>query len=316
MPEMIERNFDMEDIAMLERAQVFHNSFVIDDAAFIAAFPHLALPFATNFQAAIDAADALPSGYEIDVQIAVVTEELNNMLPLGQRALQKLYTYVDLVWNSKVKLNAFGKSRYEKARNSATRLKELLEFAHRQAEMADNKAALLAAGYTQAAIDELKTIEDNIDAKNAEQEDMFASRGSKTQERVVALNTVWGFMQQINKASKVVFVDNPAKIELYLLYPTSYSSLGKVQNLAAVLDGGPPLNAQLSWNFVTGGIDYEIERSSVPLGQPAGTFVPIATVQNDEYVDIIGGGESLYYRVRARNSSLTGAWSDVVQLDT
>lgn len=316
MAQQIERDFVMDDIAMLERAQVFHNAFVIDDAAFIAAFPALALPFATNFQTAIDTADALPSGYEIDAQIAVVTEELNNLLPLGQKALQKLYTYVDIVWNSKVKLNAFGKSRYEKARNSATRLKELLEFAHRQAELADNKAALLAAGYTQAAIDELLSLCNDIDAKNAEQEDMFASRGEKTQERILALNAVWGFMQQINKASKVVFVDNPAKIELYLLYPTKHTSLPKVQNLAAVLDGGPPLNAVITWNFVTGGIDYELERSSVPLGQPAGAFIPIATVQNDEYVDIIGGGESLYYRVRARNASLTGAWSDVVQLDT
>lgn len=315
MANLIERDFNMEDLVMLERAQVFHNAFEIDDVDFIPAFPFLAPPFAANFQTAIDTADAIPSGYEIDAQIAVVTEELNNILPLAQKAMQKLFTYVDVTWNSTVKLKAFGKSKYEKARNSALKMKELLEFAHRQAEVLTNKTPLLASGYTQADIDGLLTLCDAIDAKNAEQEDMLAGRGEQTQARVLALNTVWGFMQQINKASKVVFVDNPAKIELYLLYPTSYSSLGKVQNLDAVIDGGPPLKALVSWDFVTGGIDYEIERSAVPLGNPVGAFIPIVTVQNDNYADTIGGGQTYYYRVRAKNSTLTGAWSDVFRVD-
>lgn len=316
MSDLIVREFTMEDLLMLERAQVFHNAFLTDDADFIAAFPLFTLPFATDFQAAIDAADAIPSGYEIDAQIAVVTEDLNQILILGQKALQKLYTYVDLTWTNKKMYNVFGRSKYEKARNSDLKMKELLELAHRQAEITENKTPLLATGYTQADIDELGAISDSIDAKNAEQEDMMANRGKLTQERVVALNNVWNFMKQINKASKVVFVDNPAKIELYLLYPTSYSSLGKVQNLSAVLDGGPPLKAILGWDFVTGGIDYEVERSAVPLGMPEGAFVPIVTVQDNNYTDLIGGGESLYYRVRTKNATLTGAYSDVFRLDT
>lgn len=316
MAKSIERLYDMEDLAMLERGQIFHNAFLIDDPDFVAAFPHLAPPFAPNMQTAIDTADALPSGAEIDAEIAVVTEELNAIMPLGQRAMQILFTYVALAWNSNAKSNLFGKSKYEKARNSVLKMKELLELANRQAEVPANKTALIAVGYTQIAITELKTISDDLDAKNQEQVDMMAARGQKTETRIIALNAVWSFMMQINKASKVVFVDNPAKIELYLLYPTQYSSLGKVQGLTGILEGLPSLHVKLNWLFVTGGIDYEIERSAVPVGQPIGPLIPLATIQNNDYTDIIGGSQSLYYRVRARNGSLTGAWSDVVQVDS
>lgn len=316
MPEMLERDYTMEDLLMLERAQVFHNAFLTDEGSFTAAFPSFIAPFAANFQTAIDDADAMPSSYEIDTEIAVVTNELNNLLPSGQRAIQKLYSYVDIIWNDKVVLKTFGKDIYEEARTSARKMKELLEFANRRAEMPKYKPSLIAAGYTQADIDELKTIEDEIDAKIKEQKDMMADRLDSTLARIKALNEVWGFMKQINKASKVVFVDNPAKLELYLLYPTQHSSLPKVKNLTAVFEGVPVPNGELNWDFVFGGIDYEIQRSDVPLGQPPGTFVPIVTVQNNSYSDIVGGGQTYYYRVRAKNASLSGAWSDVAQMDT
>jgi len=316
MANSIEREYDLEDLVMLERAQVFHNAFVIDDAEFIAAFPFLADPFAANFQTAIDAADAIPSGSEVDALITVVTQQLNNIVVDGQKAMQKLFAYVEVAFDTKNMLNVFGKPKYEKARTSDLRMKELLEQANRNAEVAENKAALIAVGYTQADIDGLLTICDAIDEKNAQQEDMMSNRIIKSGVRINAYNAVWGFMKQINKASKVVFVDNPAKIEFYLLYPTHYSSLGKVQNLNVVLDGGPPLKAIMNWDFVSGGLDYEVERSAVPLGLPEGAFIPIVTVQDNNYVDLIGGGQTYYYKVRAKNLTLTGAYSDVFRLDT
>lgn len=316
MSESVEREYDIEDLLMLERAQVFHDNFVDDKAAFTADFPHLADPFAGDFQAAIDAADAIPLSSTVEAQIAVVTEQLNDQMPLGRKALQKLYTYVELVWNSKARDNEFGRNKYEKARSSQVKMKELLELANAAAEVPANKTELLAAGYTQAAIDELLTIMTAIDTLNAQQEKLLSGRGVKTETRIKAYNAVWDFMKQINKASKVTFEDSPAKIEQYLLYPTSHTSLPKVQNLAAVLDGGPPLNAMLSWNVSEGATDYEIQRSAVALGQPAGSFIPLVTVQNTQYSDIVSANQSYYYRVRAINASLTGAWSDVAQLDT
>ncbi|GAB5466146.1 MAG: hypothetical protein Kapaf2KO_15820 [Candidatus Kapaibacteriales bacterium] len=313
MPGQIERDYTIDDLQMLQRAQVFHNNFVADQAAFVADFPHLATPFETEFQAAIDAADAIPSGAEVDAEIADVTFDLNEQLPLGRKALQKLYTYVELAWPKGNKNNSFGRNKYEKARNSQLKMKELLEQAHRQAEVATNKTALLAAGYTQAAIDELQTIETAIDTLNAQQEDMLAGRFEKTYNRITAYNTVWGFMQQINKASKVTFEDNLAKIEMYLLYPTSSQSLPKPQNLQMAPKTGNPEIAVLTWEPVAGAVTYKVYFSETALGQPSGSFAEIGDVEGAVMYEapIVQGREN-WWRIRAYGGGLVSAYSDIV----
>ena len=141
------RIYDLKDDLMLQRAQVFHDYFVIDQAAFVADFPMFATPYETVFQGKIDAADAQPSGAEIDSQIAVTTNQLNQLLEPARKALQRLYTYADLAWNDPVKTRSLGKGKtYEKARNSQLGMKELLERAYRMVDNDPDKASLIAAG--------------------------------------------------------------------------------------------------------------------------------------------------------------------------
>lgn len=313
MSEQIEREYDMDDLAMLERAQVFHDNFVADQATFVADFPYMATPFETDFQTAIDTADAIPSAQEVEGEISEVTFDLNEQLPLGRKALQKLYTYVDLVWPKGQKDSSFGRSKYEKARNSQVKMKELLEQGHRQADKASNKAALLAAGYTQAAIDELETIMTAIDTLNREQENLLSERGDKTYERISAYNAVWDYMKKINSASKVTFVDNPAKINQYLLYPTSSQSLPKPQNLQVAPDPQDPQNAVLTWNMVQGATSYHIYWSSVPLGQPSGTFNEVGQTNGETiFITPIGPGTENYWKIKAFGGGLSSAFSDEV----
>ncbi len=194
---------------------------MIDVAEFTADFPNMDATFASEMQTAIDEADAFPSGDEIESEIAVVTEELNAQLPLGRKALQKLYTYVELAWGSKAKDNAFGRSKYLVGHRSQMGMKNLLDLGYRQAQIASNKAELLAIGYTQLAIDELKTIAEAIEMLSERQEDMYSESMVVTEHRVEAYNRVWEFMKRINRASKVTYVDSPAKLKQYMLYPNS-----------------------------------------------------------------------------------------------
>ena len=221
MSETVERNYTMEDLQMLQMSQVFQNAFVIDLAEFTADFPNMDASFGSEMQTAIDDADAFPSGDEIESEIAVVTEELNAQLPLGRKALQKLYTYVELAWGSKAKDNAFGRSKYLVGHRSQMGMKNLLDLGYRQAQIASNKAELLAIGYTQVAIDELKTIAEAIEMLSERQEDMYSESMVVTEHRVEAYNRVWEFMKRINRASKVTYVDSPAKLKQYMLYPNS-----------------------------------------------------------------------------------------------
>jgi hypothetical protein len=308
MANILERDYQGEDLIMLQRAQVFHNGFVTDKAAFVADFPLLDDPFITDMQTAINTADVIPSSAEVESEIIVVTEELNAQLPLGQKALQKLYTYVEMAWESKAREKDFGRDRYQKARNSQLKMKELLELAHRKAEKPANKTVLLATGYTQAAIDELETIATTIDTINAQQEDLLAARTQHTEARISAYNTVWGFMKKINQASKVTFADNPAKIDFYLLYPTTTQSLPKVQSLVVVQAGQNACD--LSWQPVIGAIAYEVEFALEPNGQPRGQYEPLTTVPTTNTSDALQPGFTHWYRVRAINENQTGAFSD------
>ncbi len=302
MADSIERDYKMEDLLMLQMAQVIHNAFVLDQAAFAADFPALATPFNIQFQTAIDNADAIPSAEEVDGQIVAITDELNSLLPLGQKALQKLYTYVEMAFTNPGKQAEFGRPRYEKARNSQLQMKELLETANRIASVASNKAALMAVGYTQAAIDELKSISDDIDDLNSQQEDMLSSRITKTQARIVAYNLVWGFLKTINKASKVTFVDDPAKLEIYMLYPTSGGGVPtKVQNLN--YDMG---NTKLKWDEAGGADRYQLEMKRDAVGFDWTTIYE--GVQN-EFVYVPQSGNWLF-RCRGINSNGSGSWSD------
>lgn len=316
MADPIEREYSLEDLQMLQRAQVFHNNFIVDKAAFVADFPHLDDPFAADFQTAIDDADAIPSAAEYDAEIAAVTFDLNEQLPLGRKAAQKLYTYVELVWPKGQKNNIFARNKYEKARQSQLGMKELLEQAHRNADKTEYKTPLLAAGYTQTAIDELKTISDTIDTLNEQQEDMLSQRIDKSYERITAYNNVWDYMKKINKASKVTFADNAAKLEMYYLYPGSSSSLPKPQNLQAVVDGTDPNLANLTWDAVPNATTYKIYFSEVSIGSDSGDFAEIDQVEGltEAQLPIVPGKRN-YWKIKAYGGGLVSAYSDEVWLE-
>jgi hypothetical protein len=107
MSDQVQRNYIIDDLMMLQRAQVFHDAFVIDQPLFEADLGMFAAPFAADFQASIDASDAIAPASVVDGEIVYVTNLLNAQLPLGRKALQKLYNYVDIVFNNKAKDREF-----------------------------------------------------------------------------------------------------------------------------------------------------------------------------------------------------------------
>lgn len=217
----LKRMYVTNDIDMLVRSQVILNAFIQKKALFVASFPHLADPFADEFQVAIDEADALPFSDEVNGEISNIVEELKMKMVIAQRNLQILFNYVKVGWESKAKLNEFGKNKYQNARSSYSKMIDLLELAFITAEETNNKTVLLNIGYSQSQIDELNTLANEIDALLLQLNELKSNRYVLTEQRIKAYNTVWEFMKRVNKASKVVFVDNPAMTKTFLLYPTS-----------------------------------------------------------------------------------------------
>lgn len=313
--EPITRLYTMEDIEMFEKAQAFHDNFILDLTAFTTAFPDLASPFASDFQTAIDDADDIPSATEVDAAIEVVTEQINAKMELAREAMQKLFTYSDITFKSDAKTKTFGKGLYTKARASHRRMKELLEQGYRTASESANEAALLAKGYTAADITNLQTLMNEIDSLNAQQESMRLSRLGKTETRIKAYNNVWDYMIQINQASKVVFASSPAKLSEYLLYPTTHHSLSKPQNLAANYDPLNPPYITLTWDMVIDADSYDVYTNIVNTGAPSGSYNLL-----DNYLSSpaeIGAvvAKRNYMKIKARNDSQSSTYSDEVYVD-
>lgn len=313
--ELIQRDYNMEDIEMFEKAQAFHDNFIVDLIAFTTAFPDLAAPFASNFQTAIDDADDIPSAAEVDAAIEVVTEQINAKMELAREAMQKLFTYSDITFKSDAKTKTFGKGLYTKARASHKRMKELLEQGHRTANETANKAALLAKGYTTADITNLQTLMNDIDTLNAQQESMKLSRLGKTEIRIKAYNIVWDYMMQINQASKVVFASSPAKLTEYLLYPTVHHSLSKPQNLAASYDPLNPPNITLTWDSVDDATSYDVYVDIVNTDTPSGDYSLLNNFINSpaEIGSVIA--KRNYFKIKAKNDSQTSVYSDEAYID-
>lgn len=309
------RIYNIDDIEMFEKAQAFHNNFVVDLAVFTAAFPSLDAAFAAAFQVAIDNADNIPSDAEVLAQIEIVTEQIREKMELAREAMQKLFVYADITFKSPAKTKSFGKSLYQKSRNSHRRMKELLELGHRTANETDNKTALLAAGYTLGDITNLQTLMNSLDTLGNQQETLKMTRVDKTETRVIAYNSVWEYMMQINQASKVVFATSPAKLSEYLLYPTVYRTLSKPQNIVATYNPLNPPYITLTWNAVTDATSYDVYYDIANTGAPSGEYQFLNNYEtiSAEIPSIIG--KRNYFKIKAINDETSSNYSDEAFID-
>jgi hypothetical protein len=313
--EPISRKYNMDDLIMLEKAQVFHDNFDSDKPYFENAYPQFADPFATEFQAVIDDADALPLDIEVESEIVIVTEQLEAKMEEARIFIKKFFSYVDIAFSSDAKRKSFGTNRYEKARKSQILMKELLETAHRKAIVTADQNALIAAGFSIIDIADLENMANAIDLLNAQQEDLKTNRVEMTENRVIAYNAVWDYMVKINNASKVIFIDSPAKLSIYMLYPTQHSSLSKPQNLTAVVDPADPVHINIDFDAVQDATEYRLYGSIVNIGDPSGTFTELTTGATTHFDAQLTVGKRNYWKVRAFNATQSSAYSDEIWLD-
>jgi hypothetical protein len=304
--EQIARLYHKDDLEMLQQAQLFHDLFITDQVDFTAAFPNFATPYETNFQTKIDDADAVPLDSQVAADIAAISYEIEVEMEKGRKAIQILYSYVKLAFDSNpLTVEKFKRPKYSDARQSSVKMKELLERTNALADSAEFKPDLLAKGYTQGQIDELLTIMTALENKDKAQEEMMSERRDKTQERINAYNAVWNYMLEINDAAKVVFIDNPAKLWQYTLYHTSHPAPGKVTGLAYDQATGT-----LTYDGLSDAVAYEVAFAP---DMPEPIFINIYNGPDRSVVYDPGGPDNYLFRVRAINASgEKGEWSDVL----
>ncbi|MCK9616240.1 MAG: hypothetical protein M0R21_00215 [Lentimicrobiaceae bacterium] len=218
-PDEITPDFNIPADEMLLESQTMIDFFIEDQKLFTDKVPDLQSPFETDWQNAInDARQAIKDDDYLDVQQGM-TNEIETLMAEACNRLQTLYFYVDRAFpGNKVVNEIFGHDRYEKARKSPLSMFDLLIKAYNAANDSKYKSKLIEKGLKPDGIETLKTTSDTLYSKYQKRDKYISDRGSITQNRTILLNKVWAFNASVSDASKLVFQENYAKMQQYLLY--------------------------------------------------------------------------------------------------
>ncbi len=246
------REFRKNDNLMIEQNQTMHDNFLEDIGIFQVKVPNLTSEYAAGWQTDIDAVNNVISDTILVDELQVVTHDLLIIQDDARNHFQALLFYVKRVFHdNKAIQNLFGLDKYRLVRNNTNRLIDLLQQAYRTCTNQKYQDLIVSEGFSAEDIEKLNTFANDLHQKNIEQEDMKNQRPVSTQERIVILNKAWARMVEVNEASKLVFMDDYAKLQQYLLYPETGSNkapreIGMLTGVISDESGNPLINVNIS----------------------------------------------------------------------
>ena len=202
------RLYKMKDGESLKRGMNNLFFFKQHQAYFTAFNPVFDAAFLANWESALD---NLTKYYDMD-RIELIAEKslLTDVGEVMQRCYNK-YTDVKYFAGKAFPANAevmreFGEGEYSKLRNSHLRMEQFMERLWGVATK--YKTELIAANYTQAAIDEIATLAGELRTANQQQQLKKKERPVETRKRIEALNAFYAFAQEASEAAKIIYRDN------------------------------------------------------------------------------------------------------------
>jgi len=217
-PEEVKRLFTKTDEEALQQSDVLFNSFVANKSQFVGRFPDLNDPFSLNWSAATAAARALPPDYASVAGQANETTVLETLMEQGRTLFQTVMLYTQLAFpNDPAILRLFGQPQYNAVRTSQLKFPVLLRTTYAQVSKPEYKTALMAKGLKDAEITLLNSLADSIVNQDVVQQNAKKARSLATSERIAAMNAVWEKMATVCQCAKLVFQNDAARYNLFLL---------------------------------------------------------------------------------------------------
>lgn len=214
-PEIV-RIYSFTDSDLIQSSRVMQGLFMEDKNAFIGFDANFADPFGENWLVRIN---ALGDITEDSIHVGELTEATTKVMDLmGECKIhyQTIRYFVERAYPGKKEIwTQFGFNDYDEARKSETKMVKFLGIMHKT--VLNYKNDLIAVGLTQTNIDKIKTLQTDLTNADYEQELLKKKRPALTQERIVKLNECFEQMQRVSKAAKIIFINNYAKYNQYLL---------------------------------------------------------------------------------------------------
>lgn len=220
------RNFKVPDAAMLQASRTFFNLFSENSADFLNIDPTFDDTFKSNWLTAIETAETAARDLMVQDELAILTQNVQTKLEECRTHYQKMKYYIEQAFpKDTAMLNAFGSKDYDKARKGEKDMIPFMRTVHAQA--VKHADALIAVNFVQTEIDKIKTLADELVEADQAQELFKKNRLVITQGRINSLNNAWDYTMKVNRASKVVYAGNYAKLQQFLLPGESSSSGGE-----------------------------------------------------------------------------------------
>lgn len=206
----------MADASMVEFVHIIFGQFKNDKAAFVSYDPDFGGTFEADWLADIEAAEQEPTDEAVVDQQEGLTAAVEQIMDECRHKFQSSKRFIEKAFpDNKPVHNEFGYDNYDTARQVQTKMIFFMENFHRVAEK--YKTKLIAENYTQAHIDEIETLHDQLHDANEAQEAAKEGRPVVTQDRIITINKPWDTAVDVSRAAKAIFHNDAAKFKSYLL---------------------------------------------------------------------------------------------------
>lgn len=222
MAQEVKRAYNMVNEQVLAEADTGHYNATQDLAPLSAAVPSITAAWLDAMLQDINNARNYPTDLAVKLDISDCTHSVNASVKQGRKALSMLGNRAKLAFPEDVeKQRAFGNSTWQVAKDHQEKMQTALLIAQKTCNDAEYKNALMAEGMTQAEMDRLGEIAQEISDLNIKQEAAKEGRKVSTAERIVLYNLVWEHRAKLAAAAQVAWPDDAAKHEQYQLYPAA-----------------------------------------------------------------------------------------------
>lgn len=217
-PEKNVRLFNKTDDEVLQQSDVLLDSFRTNKEPFVNRFPQLADPFEATWAESTALARALPPDYDALGEQAMQTAALENLMEQGRTLFQTIMIYARLAYPGDLAiLRLFGQPQYDSARNKQLKLPTLLRTLRTQITKPEYQGALMEKGLKPEEINALETVAQNIVSQDIAQQKAINDRSMAASQRITTMNAVWEKMSVVCQCAKLVFQNDAAKYNLFLL---------------------------------------------------------------------------------------------------
>jgi hypothetical protein len=220
----IKRVHHGSDAFMLEKSEELQEQFLLDVADFTAFDTELDAAFGGDWLDAINAA----LEFESDDLIVSQQEGKTAIVISGMQACSE--AYIDIIYfaekafkNNRPVLREFGQgAKYKTATKSQSKMVDFMDELYKTATK--YSLELAAKGCPPGTIAAIQTVGNAYRSSNTTQNLFIDNRPVISQDRVILLNTAYGFMSTVVSAAERVYRTNPAKLHFYSYNPPSGSN--------------------------------------------------------------------------------------------